>query len=120
MSFLYVMLGGAFGATFRYLAGLILNKYFIHSFLTGSLLINITGSFLLAFILQSASLGDNMKLVIATGFMGAFTTYSTFSYEILTHYSENSIYNALLYAFSMLFISFLATVLGFYLGKLVF
>ena len=120
MNFIYVMIGGALGASSRYFAGIFLKKYFINSFLTGSLLINILGSFLLAFFIQANDLNDAVKIIITTGFMGAFTTYSTFSYEIFTHYTSNSVYNALLYAFLMLFLSFGATVSGFYIGKLVF
>jgi CrcB protein len=120
MNFVYVMIGGALGASSRYFAGIFLKKYFIHSFLTGSLLINILGSFLLAFFIQANNLNDDIKIIITTGFMGAFTTYSTFSYEIFTHYTENSPYHALLYTFLMLFLSFGATILGFYIGKLVF
>jgi CrcB protein len=120
MNIFYVMIGGSLGAALRYLSGIMLKKYFLSSFLTGSLLINILGSFLLAFFIQSHNLNDGVKLMITTGFMGAFTTYSTFSYEIFTQYTENSVYNALFYAFLMLVISFLATVLGFYIGKLVF
>jgi len=120
MKFFYVMLGGSFGALFRYLAGIILKKQFTHSFLTGSLLINIIGSFLLAFLLQANNMDNNIKIALTTGFMGAFTTYSTFSYEILNHYSQNSVYHALIYSFLMLTLSFLATLLGFYAGKSIF
>lgn len=120
MNFLYVMIGGALGAGCRYLSGVLLKRYFIHSFLTGSLLINILGSFLLAFFLQSNDLNPNTKLIITTGFMGAFTTYSTFSYEIFTHYTSNSMLYSMFYAFLMLFLSLTATILGFYFGKLVF
>jgi len=120
MNFVYVMLGGALGAGSRYLSGIFLKKYFEHSFLTGSLLINILGSFLLAFFIQANDMNDSIKIIITTGFMGAFTTYSTFSYEIFTHYTNNSAYNAIFYTFVMITMSFLATVLGFYVGKLVF
>jgi len=119
MNFIYVMIGGSLGALSRYLVGILLKKHFVHSFLTGSLLINILGSFLLAFLLQINHMDNNVKLALTTGFMGAFTTYSTFSYEILNH-SQNSIYHALIYSFLMLFLSFMATLTGFYLGKSLF
>jgi CrcB protein len=114
------MLGGALGATSRYLSGILLKRLFQHHFLTGSLLINILGSFLLAFFIQANQMDDNLKIMITTGFMGAFTTYSTFSYELFNHYSNYSVYQALSYAFLMLIVSFLATVCGFYTGKFIF
>jgi fluoride exporter len=81
-SFLLVGLGGALGAMFRYLlSGLWKTSAFPFS----TLLINIIGSLVIGIILalseKNQLISDNLKLFLATGICGGFTTFSTFSAE---------------------------------------
>ena len=77
--------GGFFGAVARlYLVGVV-NRHLPHTLPFGTLLVNITGSFLLGIVFGllylSGGLSAHMKTFIVTGFLGAMTTYSTFAME---------------------------------------
>lgn len=75
-----VGIGGFFGAISRFRLGTTLSRRFPSSIPYGTLTINLLGCFLLG-ILMKYHASDNWKLLIGTGFMGAFTTFSTFNLE---------------------------------------
>ena len=83
-SILLVFLGGGFGSVLRYLIGKYLNNS-ENGIPYGTFLANILGSLFIGLILGYAakndSLTQNQTLLLATGFCGGFTTFSTFSYE---------------------------------------
>jgi CrcB protein len=83
--FLLVCLGGAIGTGARYLVALWAPRVFGTSFPYATLIVNALGSFLLGAImhvgLTTPLLSPTARLVLATGVMGGFTTYSTFNYE---------------------------------------
>lgn len=85
--FLMVCLGGAFGTGARYLFGGWAQRILGTAFPYGTLIVNMIGSFLLAVImylsLEVGLIPANTRMVLATGVMGGFTTYSTFNYETL-------------------------------------
>ena len=85
--FLLVCLGGAFGTGARYLFGGWAQRALGAVFPYGTLIINLVGSFLLAVIMYLSLEVDlipaSTRVVLATGVMGGFTTYSTFNYETL-------------------------------------
>ncbi|QCK14100.1 fluoride efflux transporter CrcB [Mangrovivirga cuniculi] len=84
---LLVGAGGFFGAISRFLIGKWLHTYTLFYIPWATLLVNLVGSFLIGFTLgivsQNGVASDNYKLFIVTGFCGAFTTFSTFSFENL-------------------------------------
>jgi fluoride exporter len=81
---LYIGAGGFLGSVFRYILSKYLNNL-MPSFPLGTLAVNVSGSFLLGFLIYSTLLGKNispeMRDMLTIGFIGAFTTMSTFSYE---------------------------------------
>ncbi len=85
--FLYICLGGALGTGARYLVASWVAQAFGSDFPRGTILINITGSFLIAVIMElSLSVGvipPGVRLFLTTGIMGGYTTYSSFNYETL-------------------------------------
>lgn len=87
MEYVLVGLGGVFGALTRYSVSKWVGQRWPGSFPLATFGINITGSFILGllYILLFGAGGELLKLkhLITTGFLGAYTTYSTFSYEIL-------------------------------------
>lgn len=75
-----ISVGAAFGALARWQLGLWFNPL-LNQFALGTLLANWAGCFLIG-IAIGLSLGDNAKLLLITGFLGSFTTFSSFSAEL--------------------------------------
>lgn len=90
MNFTHVLLvgvGGFLGSIARYAAVFFIDKK-LHGLIPfGTLAVNVTGSFVLGFILGflgSRLEGDTWRLLMATGFCGGFTTFSAFAFENLS------------------------------------
>jgi fluoride exporter len=82
---LLVCAGGALGSGARYLAATAIARALGPDFPRGTLFVNVTGSFLLAFLLalRAESLGPEARLFLGAGVMGGYTTYSSFNYETI-------------------------------------
>lgn len=82
---LFVGMGGFAGAIARYGVNLIVARFWFGEFPLATLLINVSGSFVLGFFstyaTSSSALDPAWRLFLATGFIGAYTTFSTFQYE---------------------------------------
>lgn len=85
MKVLYVGIGGFFGAIARYLVGGWVSVRYHGDFPLATFVINVTGSFILGFFMAIAVgrflVDPRWRLLIAVGFVGAYTTFSTFEYE---------------------------------------
>lgn len=83
--FLIVCGAGAAGCGARYLISMWAAQRIGTAFPYGTLIVNVIGSFLIAFVMELsfriASFPPNLRLALTTGFMGGFTTYSSFNYE---------------------------------------
>ena len=86
---LWISLGGALGTAARYLMSVWLLRALGPAFPYGTLAVNVIGSFLLGVIMQAGLdttlLSPTTRVVLGTGVMGGFTTYSTFNYETLQY-----------------------------------
>ena len=97
---LMVALGGALGASARYLAGIGILRLVGHTALPlGILAVNVVGSFLMGvFITLAAQRGlIHLSPLVATGFLGGFTTFSSFSLETVTLWERGDTGLATLY-----------------------
>ena len=87
MTWLWVALGGAFGAAARYGVGLLAVRAWGSSLPLGTVLVNLAGSFLIGLavplVLTRPGASEALRLALAVGFLGAFTTFSTFSLDTL-------------------------------------
>jgi len=78
--------GGFLGAISRYLASGWVQNRFNHPFPFGTMMVNVTGSFIIGLlmgIIQNSTVSPLWRLFIGIGFLGAYTTFSTFSYETM-------------------------------------
>lgn len=105
-----VAFGGAIGAMLRFFLGSLLVSRNLAPFPLATFVINITGSFIIGFFLTLATeklkVDPYLRLMIAVGFVGAYTTFSTFEYETARLFEDKEY----LYAFLNVVLSF---ILGF-------
>ena len=98
MQLLYIGIFGGLGCVARYLASGWTYQVFGRSLPYGTLLVNVVGSCLLGmvmtFALRSTLLSPELRLGLTVGFMGGFTTFSTFSYETLRLLEDGSVWQA--------------------------
>ncbi len=112
----YIALGSALGGVSRYLLGGLVQRQTGEGFPAGTLVVNITGSFLLGVFLryglETPTLTPEMRAFLTIGFCGGYTTYSTFSYETVALLEDGQWSRAGLYAGASLVLSIIATLLG--------
>lgn len=113
-----VGIGGFAGANARYWLGMWVAQRFGAAFPWATFGINVSGSFLLGFLIVflMARAGtpqtENLRLLFAVGFLGAYTTFSTFEYETLALTQSGAIVRAFFNALGSLIAGFLAVYLG--------
>jgi len=117
---LLVFLGGGFGSGFRYLIGLALNK---NDFLTpyGTFFVNIVGSFLIGVLagynLRTLNLNHSYQALLIVGFLGGFTTFSSFAFENLIMLQTEKYFLFFAYFVSTLVVGMVAVGFGYYTSK---
>jgi len=98
MQLFYIGVFGGFGCVARYLASAWTYQLFGRNLPYGTLFVNIVGSFLLALLmvfgLRSTLFSPEIRIGLSVGFMGGFTTFSTFSYETLRLLEDGSLWQA--------------------------
>lgn len=118
-----VALGGAVGASLRYLSGVAITRAFgFQDFPLAVLTVNIVGSFIMGvFVVMAAQKGlTHWNPFVATGILGGFTTFSSFSLETVTLIERGQIGAAGLYVALSVGLSVLGLMLGLLLARGVF
>ncbi len=117
---LLVFIGGGFGSVLRFIIAKYLNSS-ENGIPYGTFAANIIGSLFIGIILGLAAknntLTENQTLLLATGFCGGFTTFSTFAYENHVFLKTGDLTSFALYTIASFVIGFLAVFLGMYLVK---
>ncbi|MBL4939693.1 MAG: fluoride efflux transporter CrcB [Lutibacter sp.] len=117
---LLVFVGGGFGSVSRYFLGKWLNN-FENAIPYGTMLSNVLGSLLIGLILgyfaKTSNISESQSLLLATGFCGGFTTFSTFAYENHLYLKNGDYLNFLPYTLGSLILGFSAVFLGLYISK---
>ena len=116
MPVLMVLLGGMVGAPVRFLTDRAVQSRHDSVFPWGTLLINVSGSFILGALAAAAvhhHLPANLGLLLGTGFCGGLTTFSTFSFETVRLMEDGSLAEAGLNAVGSLVLGLAAAALGY-------
>ncbi len=117
---LLVFLGGGFGSVLRYFIGKYLNNP-ESGIPYGTFTANILGSLLIGIILGLAAknntFSQNQTLLLATGFCGGFTTFSTFAYENHVFLKSGDFTSFAVYTIASFVIGFLAVFFGMFLVR---
>ena len=117
-----VFIGGGFGSVTRYIMGKVMNGA-ENTIPLGTMLANVLGSLLIGLILgylaKSTNVTESQSLLLATGFCGGFTTFSTFSFENQVFLKNGDYIQFLTYTFGTILLSISAVIFGLYVSKLV-
>ena len=114
-------IGGSLGAVTRWIVGKWITNHTTTKFPIGTFFINITGSLLLGFLFSlhaSNGIPETSWAMFAIGFLGSYTTFSTFSYEALSLFLTKKKQLCILYILSSTCISILFAWLGITLSKI--
>jgi CrcB protein len=116
-------IGGALGANARYLVANWAAQRLSTVFPYGTFIINVSGSFalgfFLAFLQERIVIHPHYRLFFAVGFLGAYTTFSTFTYESLRLFQDGSTLLGWVNILGSTVIGLLAVFFGFVLGRLI-
>jgi CrcB protein len=121
--YLYIAVGGALGALARYGVGVFVTGRMGTKFPYGTFVINMTAcviiGFSLTFLSRRAGLNQAWRYLIPVGFVGAYSTFSTYEWETLSTLRSGAFSLAALYAFSSLVLGLVAVWCGILLAEVV-
>ena len=120
--FLIAGLGSFFGGGFRYLVQQFFIRQFPEPFPVGTLVVNILGCFIIGIIFSLSErtnlLSNEMRMFLAVGLCGGFTTFSSFSLENFAMLRDGQYFYIFSYVGLSIFLGFLATYLGIQIIKI--
>jgi CrcB protein len=122
MPYLLVGVGGFIGANARFVVARLVGALFETRFPLGTFIINISGSFLLGVLGTLVTQrvmpnSESMRLALGVGFLGAYTTFSTFEFETHALFDDGSWLTATTNMFGSLFVGLLAVRAGIVVAK---
>jgi fluoride exporter len=116
INILLVALGGAVGSVARYLVGVATLRQFGPNFPWGTLTVNIVGSFAIGvfieLIARKLNASPEMRLLLVTGFLGGFTTFSAFSLDAIYLFERGELVTAGIYIAASIILSLIAVFAG--------
>jgi CrcB protein len=122
MKYLYVIIGGGLGALLRYISTEIITKINCINFPFGTLFVNIFGSFLIGLfykLFENDIIPQEYRILIITGFLGGYTTFSTYSMETAQNIINGNINIGIINLLANNILCILFVVLGLILGKII-
>ncbi|MGA2041543.1 MAG: fluoride efflux transporter CrcB [Bryobacteraceae bacterium] len=121
MRYLLVLAGGGTGALARYVAASAIMTRFGGKFPLGTLAINVTGSFLIGFLMtlltERFQLDPQWRLLLVVGFLGGYTTFSSFEWETYTSVRDGALWAGMLNIVSSVALGYMAVWLGAMLAR---
>jgi fluoride exporter len=109
-------MGGGTGALARYVAESAIMTRFGGRFPLGTLVVNVTGSFLIGFLMtmltERFNLDPRWRLFLVVGFLGGYTTFSSFEWETYTAVRDGGLWTGMLNVVSSIMLGYVAVWLG--------
>ena len=119
--YLVVLAGAGLGGLLRYAAGTWIMAKYGGRFPLGTFVINVTGSFLIGFLMTMLTerfhLDPIWRLLLVVGFLGGYTTFSSFEWETFTAVREGALWNGMLNVVSSVMLGYVAVWLGVFLAR---
>lgn len=119
---LLVASGGAIGSVARYLVGVGMARAFGVAFPYGTLAVNVIGGFLMGLFIELLARrfegSPELRLFIAIGILGGFTTFSSFSLDVVVLWQRGELATALFYVLASVILSIGALFLGLWLARI--
>ncbi len=124
LKILFISIAGALGAVSRYGLSSLVHRVMGKNFAWGTLTVNVAGCLIIGFLfdwmLNADTISPSLRLALTVGFLGAFTTFSAFSYETLEFANRGMWGMAGLNVAANVVLGVFAVVLGLGIGKAVF
>lgn len=116
-----MLLGGGAGSLLRFVAGSAIMARYGRSFPLGTLVINVTGSFLIGLLMtlftERLPNQDNLRLLLVVGFLGGYTTFSSFEWETFAKIQQGAFWMGLFNVAGSVAFGYLAVWLGALLAR---
>ena len=111
----FVFVGGGIGSVLRYATNSILRVYVIGQL--GTMLVNVIGSFVFGILVSiGKDRSEYFNLFLLTGLLGGFTTFSQFSYDVVSLQNNGNLYS-IIYILSSVLLSISMALLGIYIAN---
>jgi CrcB protein len=124
MQWLVIAIGGALGSMLRFASVSYLTPLFNFKFPIGTFIVNIIGSLLIGvlyvLLVEKNNLSPLYRLFFITGLLGGYTTFSTFSLEMLQLWQSGHVINSMVYAIGSVVLGLLAAFFGMWITQKVF
>jgi len=123
MAYLLVIIGGGIGALLRYVSTQLINSVFKTQFSLGTVFVNCVGALIIGFLVNFFdihSLNPKWRLLLITGFLGAYTTFSAYSLETVQYFINGNIKYAALNILTNNVLCILLVLLGMWFNNLIF
>jgi fluoride exporter len=123
MSGIYVVIGGGIGTLSRYFTSQFVNNLYNKTFSLGTVFVNCIGALLIGFLINifdMFALNPKWKLLIITGFLGGYTTFSAYSLETVNYFLSGNIKYGILNILINNVLCILFVLLGIWLNKIIF
>ncbi|MEM7069045.1 MAG: fluoride efflux transporter CrcB [Pseudomonadota bacterium] len=118
---LFVALGGAIGASLRHLSGMAALRLLGPGFPWGTLIVNVLGSLIMglfiAWMVKRTGISNEIRLFVATGILGGFTTFSAFSLDVANLFEQGEMTSAAGYILASVSLSVAAVFAGLWFGR---
>jgi len=123
MNAIYIVIGGGIGALLRYFTSQFVNNLYNKNFSLGTISVNCIGALLIGFLINIfdiSGINPKWKLLAITGFLGGYTTFSTYSLETVNYFLNGNIKYGILNILLNNILCILFVLLGIWLNKIIF